>query len=292
MSLNNRFVKVTLTMPGGDVVLTNELHMRIRIRKASLALQNRATVEISNLTTTLREQLLSQFSAFQRNQREQGTAANYQWIPVLIEAGYTQGGVVKTSVIFKGQVVLVDPISGPPNISVRITCYTRQLDRTTFVSSTPPSNVTYEKYVEWAAQQMGFGKSFICDTSYNNLKVVNPSGSLLTQAAILLDIQDMYKPDVAAFVDDDFLYVKDRNRIVNVDNISNIKEFVGTPQWTQWGVEFTTLFDQSIRLAQAATLTSVMNPSLNGTYVVMELAYDLDTREGPYYVTANGSPPA
>lgn len=293
MALMTRYLKVTISLPGGDVVLDQELNMRVHIRKASLALQNKATIDITNLSQTLREQLMSQFTAWQKRQVEQGTPTNeWQWINVTIEAGYASGANLQTSVVFRGQVVQVDPVLGPPNITTRITCYTRQIDKTTFISTPAPAQTTFKEFVTWAATEMGFGTNFSCNTSYDSVVVTNPARSILTHAALMLKIQDMYMPDVAAFVDDDFLYVKDRNKIVNTDNIATLTQFIGVPQWTEWGAEFTVLFDQSVRLAQATTLQSIMNPSLNGTYIVMDIAYDLCSRDTPFYVTANGSPPA
>lgn len=296
MSLRERVLSAVITLPNGQIVnLDQDLKLRVRIKKAALALQNKATIEVTNLTTSLREQLLSQFTAWQRRQNEQGTnTGSWQWVNVEVIAGYTQNGVTRSATVFKGQIVQVDPVAGPPNVTVRITAYTRQVDKTNFitVNKSPPAEAKFKDYVKWAAEEMGYGNQYLCQTSYDEVVVKNPARSLLTHSALLIDIQDMYKPDVAAFVDDDFLYVKDRNKIVNTDAITQVTDFIGIPQWTEWGVQFTTLFDQSIRLAQASSLNSLLNPFVNGTYVIMELQYELSSREGPFYVTANGSPPA
>ncbi len=294
MALKTRVLKVTISLPGGDVILNQEINLKIRIKKASLALQNKATIDAIGLSQTLRAQLLSQFTAWQRRQTESGNPStqNMQWVSVVIEAGYAQGANLQTSVVYKGQVVQVDPIAGPPGIGVRISCFTRQVDKTTFISTSAPAQSTFKAFVQWAAGEMGFGNNFSCDTSYDNVIVTNPARSIHTHAALLIKMQDIYMPDVAAFVDDDFLYVKDRNKVVNTSNIANITTFIGAPAWTEWGVQFTTLFDQSIRLAQASSLTSLMNPSLNGTYIVMDIEYDLCSRDTPFYVTASANPPA
>jgi hypothetical protein len=291
MALTTRILKATLSMPGGDVVLDQTLEMKIKISKAALAIQNRATIDVIGLTTSLREQLLSQFTAWKKRQVETGQIQQ-NWINIKIEAGNDDNTNSEPSVIFKGQVVLCEPSSPPPNIGVRITCYSRQIDRTSFISTPAPAQTTFANYVAYAAAQMGFDKNFICDTSYNDVVIYNPARSIHVAAALLIDIQNMYRPDVAAFIDDDILIVKDRNKIINPSNVAQVTEFIGTPSWTEWGVDFTTLFNPSIRLAQAAALTSLMNPSLNNTYVIMELEYDMTTRGTAFYVKASGSPPA
>lgn len=297
MALNNRILTVTLHMPGGDVMLDQSINMKVRIHKAALAIQNRATIDIIGLTGSLREQLLSQFTAFNQRKVVAGQIPQ-NWINVEIQAGFdrpksqTTDAASQPSTIFKGQVVICELTSSPPNIGVRLTCFTRQIDRSSYVSAPAPDQTTFYEYVSWAAGQMGFGNNFVCETSYNDVVINNPARSILVLSALLIDIQDMYKPDVAAFVDDDLLIVKDRNKILNPEQAAQISEFVGVPTWTEWGVSFTCLFDQSVKLAQAATLNSKMNPSLNNSYVILELEYDLTTRDTPFYVKANASPPA
>jgi hypothetical protein len=111
-------------------------------------------------------------------------------------------------------------------------------------------------------------------------------------AELLVNIQDAYKPNVAAFIDNNVLYVKDVNKVISTAQVVTVKEFIGTPLWTEWGVDFMTLFDPNITLAGAATLESKMNPSLNQTFVISSLEYDLTSREIPFYVKASANPSA
>lgn len=292
MSLNTRILRVTLAMDSGDVVLDQGLQLRIRINKKALAIQNRATIDITGLSTQLRETLLSKFTAWNRRLLNMANVAE-SMIGVKIEAGYTVNGLEQSSVVFTGQVVQCDPVSGPPNIAVRITCFSRQIDKTNFISGNAPSSTTFYQYVQWAGTQMGFSPSnIICDTSYNDVTVGNVARSMFAQQSLLIDIQDMYKPNVAAFIDDDQLIVKDRNKIINLNEITNVNSFVGIPFWNEWGVEFTTLFVTAIKLATGVNLTSIMNPSLNGQYIVMELDYSLTSRDRDFYLKANCNPPA
>lgn len=298
MALRNRVLIITLDLPDRTVTLEQDINIKVKIHKAALAIQNRATVDIIGLTGSLREQLLSQFTAWNQRQVESGQAEQ-KWVGIEIKAGWNTPSkhdvgtnIEQPSTVFKGQVVICELTTTPPNIGVRLTCFTRQIDRTKFVTSPAPDGITFKAYVTWAAEQMGFGTNFICETSANDTILSNPARSIFVASALLIDIQNMYRPDVAAFVDDDLLIVKDRNKILNPSESVVLKEFIGVPTWTEWGVTFTVLFDQGIRLAQGATLESIMNPSLNGTYVVMEIEYDLTSRDGAFYVKANGSPPA
>ena len=293
MALRKRIVRITLDMQSGNqFILTDGLDIKVRISKASLHIQNQAIIDITGLTTNMRESLLSQFTAWNRRVSRQTPNLPWEWVNVRVEAGYNDNGQENTSVIFVGQVVMCEPTSPPPTIGVRLHCFTRQIDKTRFITERAPNQLTYYDYVQWAAGQMGFGTRFICDTSYNDQIITNPARSIHTVGALLIDIQNKYRSPVAAYVDDDVLIVRDRGRILEPNNIVDITEFIGIPSWTEWGVEFVTMFNPSIKLAQGVFLTSKMNPSLNNGYVVMELEYDLASRDRPFYIKVGANPPS
>lgn len=292
MALKKRLLKITFTLPSGPVVLTQGLRMSVKISKVAFAVQNRAVMEIFGMDTQMREWLLSHFTAWNKRKIAQGDALP-TYIPVTIEAGYEDESGEHTALAFKGEVALCEPASPPPNVSVRITAYTNQINKTRFVTSPAPAKPTLLEYVKWAAEQMGLGTNYRCETSYNNEVTENPSRSTHIAAALVIDIQNAYRQDIAAYVDDGVLIVKDIANLINPKEIAIIKEFVGAPpSWTEWGVSFMAMFDASVRLGQAVNLTSAMNPSINGNYVITELEYDLSSRDRPFYVKGNGSPPA
>lgn len=293
MPLGQRTITVTIELPTGNVVLNESLDIRIKVKKDALAIQNSCTIDVFNLSQSLRTSLLSQFTAWNKRNVEagrQGYTAAY--INCTIQAGYLNSSSVSntTTTVFKGQIVLVAPVSGPPNIGVRIECYSQQLSKLEYITEPAPTQTTFKQYVAWAADQMGI--SFQCNTSYDNQIITNPSAQTMVVGALLVDIQNAYRPNVAAFIDNDVLYVKDINKVIDSSQVVTINEFIGTPMWTEWGVEYTSLFDPQIQLAGASTLNSKMNPSLNQTFVNTSLEYDLCSRETPYYVKVTASPSA
>lgn len=305
MPLNSRVLTATIGLPSGNVVLTQALTMRFKIRKAALQVQNSATVEVMGMTTSLRLQLLSQFTAWKARQVPAGQASQ-AYIPITLTAGYqstanssnntsgtsSNSNTNQSATVFVGEVTLVEPVGQPPNLGVRITCFTRQLDKTQFPTLAAPISATFKQLVAFAAKQMGLGNNFYCKTSIDDKVIYNGFRTIYTVSGWLIAIQAMQYPDVAAFIDDNQLIVKDRSAIVNPADVTQLNEFIGTPLWTEWGVQWVTLMNTNVKLASAAALTSSMNPGVNGTYVITELEYDLTSRDGPFYVTANGSPPA
>ena len=292
MSLSKRILRVTIQLPQGPVVLNDSLNLHVRISKAALAIQNRAYIDVFNLSASLRAQLLSQFTLWHKRKVD-NNQEKQDWVSVKVEAGYFIDGQEQSSVVFTGEVAFCEPISPPPNISVRLTCFTRQIDKTSFITSQSPTRTTFYEFVKWAADEMGFGNNFECQTSFNDKVVENPAQGIYTRSALLIRIQDMYMPAVAAFVDDQKLIVKDINKVINPSEVVTVKNFVGIPQWTEWGASFITLFDQSLKLAGGVRMESLMNPSLNdSTYVTTDMDYDLSSRDQPFYVAVRCSPSA
>ena len=279
-------------MPDGtSQVLDEGLMLRCRIKKAALSVQNKATIEVAGLTGYLREYLLSNFTAFNKRLRDQGQlAANY--VNVTIEAGYREGNVVSSNLVYKGQVTTVEITAPPPNIVIRITCYTNQINRTKFITQAAPSNPTFKEFGEWSAKQMDID-TVICDTSINNQRLVNPGRTTYVAAALLLEIQNYQRNSIAAYIDDDTLIVKDKDKILNPEQITVIEEFVGIPMWNEWGADFTCMYNADLKLAQGVKFKSVLNPSLNDTtFVIMQLEYDLASRDDIFTVTGGVAPSA
>ncbi|KWE57500.1 hypothetical protein [Burkholderia sp. MSMB2157WGS] len=290
MALGSRILKVTFSLQNGDVVLDETIEMRVRIRKLALAIQSKCSIDVMNLSGTLRETLLSQFTQWRYRNVVAGLA-DPNYVNVKVEAGYRSVDRDLATTIFEGQVVTATPISGPPTIGIRLDCFSRQIDKTAFVTEPAPASGTFKSYVEWAGRQMGVEQT-ICDTSYNNKVLNNQFATANTVSSLIIQIQDAFKPAVVAFVDNNKLIVRDLNKAINLSKIANVTEFIGTPMWNDWGVEFNCLMNTEISLVNAASITSKLNPSLRGTYVVSGIEYDLTSRDTPFYMKVSGLPPA
>ncbi|QDH49607.1 baseplate protein [Pantoea phage Kyle] len=291
--MKKRLLKVTFTMPDGkEQVLDQEIMLRCRIKKAALSIQNKATIEAGSLTGNLREFLLSNFTAFNKRLREQG-AIDAFYVDVKIEAGYRENGSDNLYLVFKGQTVLAEISSPPPNLAVRITCYTQQIDRTKFRTRPAPSPSTFEAFCRYASEQMGLSAPPIIDTSINQMEVINPGRTAFVVAALLPEIQNYARNTIAAYIDDDQLIVRDKNRILDPQNVKLLTEFVEPPMWTEWGADFSTMYTPEVRLAQGVKFRSVLNPSLNDTtFVVLQIEYDLESRGDNFRMTGAVSPAA
>ncbi len=291
--MKKRLLRVTFEMPDGTTqTLNEEINLRVKVKKAALSIQNKAIIEAGSLTSTLREFLLSNFTAFNKRLREQGSI-DALYVNVTIQAGWRENGKESLYLVFKGQVVTAELASPPPNITVRISCYTQQIDRTRFQTRPAPSPTTFEAFCRYASEQMGLSAQPIIDTSINQLQLINPGRTAYIVAALLPEIQNYSRNTIAAYIDDDQLIVRDKNRILDPQSIKYINEFLEPPTWNEWGADFSCMYTPEIRLAQGVQFGSVLNPSLNDTtFVVLQLEYDLASREDSYKLTGSVAPAA
>ncbi|WP_118179046.1 baseplate hub protein [Paraburkholderia phosphatilytica] len=291
MPLGQRILNLNVQLPSGTVTLDASMYLRVKIKKDALSIQNTCNVTCFNLSRSLRESLLSQFSAFnQRNVEagQPGFAAAY--INATVEAGYKTSSQSAVQTVYSGQVTVCEPEGGPPTLGVRIGLASQQIYKGQYITGPAPSRATFKQYVTWAAGQMGI--PYVCETSYDNQVITNPSSQTLSVDSLLWDIQAYFRPKVAAWIDNNTLYVRDINKVVSTAQIVPISNFVGTPMWTEWGVEYQTFFNPQIQLAGGTILTSLLNPSLNRTFVTGGLEYDLTSRDDPFWVKVTGYPPA
>ncbi|MGN6083166.1 baseplate hub protein [Trinickia sp.] len=305
MPLGQRFLQVEIKLPqsGQLVTLDQTLALHVNIHKDALAIQNSAEITVFNLTQSLRQQLLSSFTAFNKRQIETGAAnAADSYCQVTITAGYLNSTSSalnngdpnngnNSTIIFQGAIVHVEPIGAPPNQGVMIHCFEHQINKLKFITGFAPSSTTFKSYVQWAGAQMGVDR-VVCQTSYDNKVISNPGGSAHTVEDLLLDIQSLYRPAVAAFIDNNDLIVTDINKVVASRGVTTVSEFIGMPLWTEYGVQFRSMFDPQILLAGQVNLKSTTNPSLNHSYIVSSLDYDLASRDEAFYGTVNANPAA
>lgn len=125
---------------------------------------------------------------------------------------------------------------------------------------------------------MGLKLNF--QASDKNIANYSYSGGSLDQVG---DIGDMGSVD--AFVDDDTLIVKDSTRAVSSEEIILSEEtgLVGVPELTEQGIKVTYFLDNKTKLGGLIKLTSILNPALNGEYIIYKLGFNVATREAPFY---------
>jgi hypothetical protein len=311
MSLATRLLKVTFTFPdGSSFVVDQTMNVRAHIEKNALATQNRADIEITNLNSDRRGQLMTKFTQWRNNQAQRGgtsagstPGAYLGLVQVRVEAGYGFTGAPPITTIFVGEVAICDIVDVPPNVTIRATCYTRQCDLSKRITTPPDTNMTYKEYAIWVVNQMNSlllpGQNQIAlkwglddHPEIANAQAAN-FGLPISVGGLIWDLQNYWMPDVAVWVDDEVMYVYAKGEALSTGQVTTVDKFVGVPAWNEWGVDGQCLFLPSLKLVTAVQLQSSMNPTVNaGEYVIMGLTYTLASRDEPFYVRFRAMPPA
>lgn len=291
MPLPLRVLKATLKLPNNqDVILDESLEMNVKISKNCIRQMATAEIEVFNLTTTQRTNLLSQFTEWNARLVQTGAGGTETaYLNCFITAGYNTNGGAGISTLFTGQIVRAQLSSSPPNQGVKIFCAARQVDRTKD-SVIPPSSATFKEYVAWAANVMGV--RYECQTSYDNQRVSNAFAAISDVIQLIWELAAMFAPHVVAYFDNNVLYVRDINKSLEPGQITPITEFIGAPSLSSFGATFTTLLDTRVRLGGLVHLQSKMNPVLaNGKpFLVFKMDYSLSSRSNDFYQQVEAYP--
>jgi hypothetical protein len=302
MALSQRVLTVTLSIPGINgmnvITLDASIDLKVNINRAALDLMSTCQIRVTNLSRSLRESLLSQFTAYNKRLIEAGTigqSGNTQagtqksYINVQVMAGYQTPGAqvqMNTCPVFNGQVVLVNPVGSLPNLGFDITCYAMQVSKLQWsnVQGQFGAQTTFKNYVESAAQLLGINAN--CQSSYDQRIITNPGASVQVLSDFIPDINSLFRPNVQAFYDDpsNTLYVRDTNALLANTTSVTLDEFIDMPSYETWGVQFKVLFDKRIQLPGSVIIQSTQNPTLNGApFVIYALEYDVkENRPAPW----------
>lgn len=290
MPIKKRRLKVTLDMQTGPVVLDESLELHVSLHKDCLGMQSTCDIDVANMTTSMRAELLTQFSAFNVRKAQTGFTPNPVYLNMKVEAGYDN----ETALLFTGQVAETSLVSPPPNVTMRLHCASRMIDRTKDTTQPPASGqTTFKQYVEWAAGQMGI-PIVHCETPYDNDIVPGMFAAIHEVSALVMAIQAVHQPDIVAYIDNDTLTVRSLNVPLAAEQIVRLNEFIGIPTWTSTGATFTTLFDHRLHVGGLAHLDSSINPGLaqEAAFLIYSLDYSLSSRREDFYMRANCYAPA
>lgn len=290
MKLDPRILRARFYFDEGkDVIEYGEgFEVSFSASKNVFSYQNYGRVEIRNIKASVRAEMLSQFNQFRQR------TLRTPFLPVDILAGRESYG---GSACYMGNVIKCSLLP-PPDIGVVIEVATNQIDKTKWVTYWPKAPVTYGSLCRWAADQLDLVPEIHLPTELDNAPVRNfLGGNQGVLEALPVYIQRYYPDQVVAFIDDKSLVVKPIEEVVPSLGVVELGygtqlPFIGIPEWTEFGIKGKVLFTPSIRLGCGVKARSIMNPTIDGDYVVGKLDYELTSRQTPFYVGFTAYPAA
>lgn len=268
--IDQRVLRVGIEV-SGEMRVFEGLAITANGSKVASDVQNTADVTILNLSKDVRNYILTETSPFNANRTPK---------KIVIEAGRVTTGTAR---MFVGEIVSASPTQ-PPDIGLQIKAQTGAFQKGKVMARTGAAREKLSAIAKKVAGDIGAMVEF--EATDKQIANYAFSGAALKQVGYLAAAGG-----VDAFQDDEILVVKDAGKPrKNFTKIINANTgMIGIPEVTERGVRVQFLFDLDTNLGGAIDLTSELNPSLNGSYTIYKLDFELASRDTPWYYTAEAS---
>lgn len=267
--LDQRIVKVALIIDGA-ISWYEGLSIEAKGIKVSNTIMGQCEVVILNLRRDVREKILQETNPFLNRGKK---------ISIIVESGRVSSG---TTTLYTGD-VFRSSATPKPNIGVRLRCIQGFTNRAKIVSRSAKEITALSSIAAWVAEDNGYNLSFeIPDKNIARYSFTGSAQAALSQLEALAGSQSN------VYVDDSTLYVKDRETPANGLPVRILDKTSGliSAEGTEYGAKMKMLFDTVTKIGGQIDLTSEINPSLNGSYIVRKLPFHITSREQPFYYIA------
>jgi hypothetical protein len=267
-AIDGRLLTAQIQINNDLVTFDQTFYIRAKGKKAANALQNECELEIANLDTATRNYLLTETSPFNQNRT-----------PKILNL---YAGRVSTGpfLVYTGDIMTVG-ISQPPDIMLKLQCGTGHFKKGAVGRRSGGANTKLSTLAGAVASNLGV--SLRMEAPNVSVKNYSYSGNALDE------VQELASAGSAqAYVDDQHLILKSVNVPLSgsVLNLSAQTGMIGVPEITEQGLKVKFLFDGSVKLGGAINITSVLNPAVNGLFVIFKLDFELSSREIEFYYIA------
>ncbi len=267
--LDQRIVIVTLIVDGVSTTYEG-LSIEAKGIKTSETVMSQCDVTILNLKSEDRERILKETNPFFINQGKR--------ISIIVEAGRESYG---TTVLYTGR-VFRSRATPKPNLGVVLKCIQGFDNKAKIVSRSATEITNLSSIARWVAEDNGYNLSFeITDKKIARYSFTGSAQAALSQLEALADGANVY-------VDNKTLYIKNSDQPAKGLPVRILDKSTGLlwADGTEYGMKVKMLFDSVTKIGGQIDLTSEVNPSLNGSYVVRKLPFHITSRGQPFYYVA------
>jgi len=266
-SLDLRLLQVSFEVSGQLMTFDQNFRIRARGCKYANPLMNECNVDISGLSDDTRNYILSETSPFNKNR----TAKT-----LTLSAGRVSTGI---SLVYQGDIT-IGGVGAPPELTLSLKCGTAHFMKGKVGSSSGGPNQKLSVIANRVAGNLGLG--------LNNQSTDKTVSNYSYNGNALGEVVKLQELGVDAFVDDTQLVLKDAFLPLDGDvlNLSSETGMIGVPNITEQGLKIAFLYNPSVKLGGAINVTSVINPSVNGLYVIYKLNFALSSRETEFQYMA------
>jgi hypothetical protein len=267
-TIDLRLISVQVQVNNTLQTFTQTARIRARGEKFANALQNTCEVEISNLDTPTRNYLLTETSPFNQNRTPKLCTVSVGRVSTGLFLLYT-GNIMTTG------------ITQPPDITVKLKCGTAHFKKGSVGRRSGGKSTRLSTLANAVASNIGV--SLNMQTPDINISNYTHNGNAESEVDTLGQAGNCQ-----AYIDDDHLILKPVMTPLEgvAYNLSETTGMIGVPEATEQGLKVKMLWSPSVKLGGALNITSVLNPSINGTFVIFKLRFDVASRETEFYYEA------
>jgi len=267
-AFDERLVTLTLQLDAG-VVEYHGLAIYATGRKYDTSIPASCEVRIFNLTAEARNNILTQASPLKIQENNP--------VNMVLSVGRKSYG---TFILYQGNVISSD-VTQPPDIGITLCAMTQQGAMGLIVKNNQSSIATLRVIAQSIADGIGVPLDFQA-TNDKQIDNYSFSGPALRQVEKL-----NHMGGIKAYIDNDVLVVQDADkpRQGDVVPINANTGMVGVPQVTQFGVVVRVMINPQIKLGGRVRIDSLINPAANGFYNVIQINFEVASRDVPFYYT-------
>jgi len=268
--IDKRLLKVEIEV-GNTLRTYTDLDISASGSKVSNEIPNEFTIQISNLSKSVRDKILTETNILDRNLNNKKVA---------VYAGRESTGY---SLVYKGDIRQAT-ITQPPDIKLTLITYTGDTAKFETVSRSGGELIKLSTLSKQVANSLGLQLLF--QATDKQIGSYNYTGSKTKEVENLNKVGG-----VNAYIDDDTLVVRNRNTplIGSTITVNKNNGRIGIPTVTERGVSFKILYDSRIKIGSQVNLTSELNVIATGQWVVYKLSYDLQNRNTNFYITVEAT---
>ena len=270
-ALDPRIVKISIEVNGKIKTYSSPLAITATGTKYGNSLQNECVATISNLDRATQDYLMTETSPYNFNRTPKS---------LTVEAGRESYG---TSVIYRGNIVSV-VVGQPPDVTITLKCLTGNFIKGNIITRNQPGQATYSQICEQIALDTGTILNF--QATDKNISNYSFAGAALDQITVAGGLGNYN-----VFIDDGTLVVKDsaipitgKTRVLSAET-----GMIGIPEFTERGIKVKFLVDNQTVLGSAIDVRSVQFPATNGIYVIYKIAFQVASRDTPFYYIAEAA---
>lgn len=262
-----RLIEVDIVLPMQTLTISQDFAIYANGQKFFGTNAAVCECRIFNLTPSQRNQIITLASPLKKPRTK---------VLMNLKVGRMSSGL---ALLYTGQVILAD-VMQPPDIGIVLRSLannflTGQIENVQYGANTPVSEIAAgtAKSGGWVLNNQCSNK-FINNFSY--------TGTPLDGVDKLNQLGE-----VQACVDNGTLILTDADKAVSGEPYAlNINTgMVGIPQVTDQGVTVRMMINNTVQIGGSVTVQSTTNPAANGTYKIMQIEYEVASRDNPFWYT-------